>query len=98
MTTRPHDEPTTVTVYPDGPLLLRGPAAIVGEDGRGLDRRPGPVTLCRCGKSSIAPFCDGTHKLAQRAAARRAQRRRDAAVGAGPPDLGQADTTTARCP
>jgi CDGSH-type Zn-finger protein len=91
MTPQPADAPTTITAYPDGPLLLRGPAVIVGEDGRALERRQGAVALCRCGRSSIAPFCDGTHKVLQRAAARRARRRLDTAAGTGPREVTPGD-------
>ncbi|GAB2930671.1 hypothetical protein GCM10027047_28930 [Rhodococcus aerolatus] len=51
-----------ITVCPDGPLLVRGGAALV--DGKGADLRGERRTLalCRCGRSGIAPFCDGTHK------------------------------------
>lgn len=55
---------TTVTPYEDGPLLLRGDFVITTPDGRTIDARPGTVALCRCGKSAIKPFCDGTHKVA----------------------------------
>ncbi len=52
-----------VTPYRDGPLLIRGRARIFDEQGRELDRRRDPIALCRCGKSRLRPFCDGTHKL-----------------------------------
>jgi CDGSH-type Zn-finger protein len=51
-----------VTPYEDGPLLLRGDFAIVTTDGQPIEARRGTVALCRCGKSAIKPFCDGTHK------------------------------------
>jgi CDGSH-type Zn-finger protein len=35
----------------------------VGDQGRQLNNRRDPVALCRCGKSRLRPFCDGTHKL-----------------------------------
>ncbi|MBV8943647.1 MAG: CDGSH iron-sulfur domain-containing protein [Solirubrobacterales bacterium] len=52
-----------VTPYRDGPLLVRGPARILDDRGHELDHRRTPIALCRCGKSRLRPFCDGTHKL-----------------------------------
>ena len=52
----------TVTACEDGPLLVRGPAVILGEDGRPLPRRRATVALCRCGLTSRPPWCDGGHK------------------------------------
>lgn len=57
------DEPATITPYRDGPLLIRGPFRMVDQDGREIDVDRRTVALCRCGKSRIRPFCDGTHKL-----------------------------------
>ena len=54
----------TVTVCPGGPLLVRGPVSVVGPDGEPVERRRRTVALCRCGRSGIAPWCDGSHKLA----------------------------------
>jgi CDGSH-type Zn-finger protein len=52
-----------VTPYRDGPLIVRGAARIVAADGSELTPRRDPIALCRCGKSRLRPFCDGTHKL-----------------------------------
>lgn len=52
-----------ITVCPDGPLLIRGPVQILDTDGQPLPRTRATIALCRCGKSRIAPLCDGTHKL-----------------------------------
>jgi len=57
------DEPATITPYRDGPLLIRGPFRMVDQNGREIDVDRRTVALCRCGKSRIRPFCDGTHKL-----------------------------------
>ncbi|MBT2504113.1 CDGSH iron-sulfur domain-containing protein [Curtobacterium sp. ISL-83] len=62
MTDRDDDEPVLVA-YPDGPFLLRGNVKVVGPDGQELPRRRRTVALCRCGKSTLKPYCDGTHKL-----------------------------------
>lgn len=48
---------------PGGPLLVRGATLWTDEAGT-----PHPVTrpvvaVCRCGRSSLRPWCDGTHKL-----------------------------------
>lgn len=51
----------TVEPRPDGPLFLRGPVKIVGEDGT-VVREDTRVALCRCGGSANKPFCDGTHR------------------------------------
>jgi CDGSH-type Zn-finger protein len=56
------DRAVTITVCPDGPLLVRGPAALLDADGRALRRERATVALCRCGGTGIPPFCDGTHK------------------------------------
>lgn len=57
------DVPTVVVPCEDGPLLIRGDFAVRTQDGRPIEVRPGAVALCRCGRSRIRPFCDGTHKL-----------------------------------
>ncbi|PVE79439.1 CDGSH iron-sulfur domain-containing protein [Microbacterium testaceum] len=56
------DDRVTVTAYPDGPLLLRGAARVVIDDGAELPRARRTVALCRCGLSTIKPLCDGSHK------------------------------------
>ena len=53
----------TITAYRDGPLLVRGAGAITGPDGTEIRCERDPVALCRCGRSRLKPFCDGTHKL-----------------------------------
>lgn len=58
------DEPATITAYPDGPLLMRGEVVLQTADGRPIPQRRRTVALCRCGLSTIKPFCDGTHKPA----------------------------------
>jgi CDGSH-type Zn-finger protein len=57
------DEPTVITPYRDGPLVVRGPFRLVDQDGQEIAVRRETVALCRCGKSRLRPFCDGTHKL-----------------------------------
>lgn len=52
----------TVTVYPDGPLVLRGDFCVRDVDGTEISDG-GLVALCRCGRSARKPWCDGTHRL-----------------------------------
>ena len=52
-----------ITVYRDGPFLVRGPVQLLDQDGNTIETDRGTVALCRCGKSRLRPFCDGTHKL-----------------------------------
>ena len=45
----------------DGPLWVTGRIPIERADGQPFETR-NRVTLCRCGRSKIAPLCDGTHR------------------------------------
>jgi CDGSH-type Zn-finger protein len=56
----------TITVCPDGPLLVRGAARILDPDGNPIGHDRATVALCRCGRTSIAPFCDSSHKRKRR--------------------------------
>ena len=64
MTPPSPDPPRTsrATIYPDGPILLRGDFEITQADGTPIPTRRRVVALCRCGHSALAPLCDGTHK------------------------------------
>ncbi|WP_181770661.1 CDGSH iron-sulfur domain-containing protein [Amycolatopsis pittospori] len=54
----------TITPCENGPLLVRGPVELRSQAGEVIEARRDPVALCRCGRSAIKPFCDGTHKVA----------------------------------
>lgn len=56
------DTPTKITPYRDGPYLIRGPFALVDQEGNEIEVRRKVIALCRCGRSKARPFCDGTHK------------------------------------
>lgn len=62
-TSRPLSPRATITPYPDGPYLVRGDFVVTDQEGNELGLERGTVALCRCGKSRMRPFCDGTHKL-----------------------------------
>ncbi|WP_420112656.1 CDGSH iron-sulfur domain-containing protein [Pseudactinotalea sp.] len=59
-----NDQRVTITPYPDGPLLVRGIVELRTTEGEPIERGRRTVALCRCGLSTIKPFCDGTHKAA----------------------------------
>ena len=52
-----------ITPYRDGPLLVRGEFRLEDQEGNEIDPGRETIALCRCGKSRMRPFCDGTHKL-----------------------------------
>jgi CDGSH-type Zn-finger protein len=54
---------TEIRAYPDGPLLVRGEFQLLDENGDPLPATRRTVALCRCGRTSIPPLCDGTHTL-----------------------------------
>ncbi|MBB4679977.1 CDGSH iron-sulfur domain-containing protein [Crossiella cryophila] len=54
----------TITPCADGPLLVRGAVELRTQDGELIDPGRATIALCRCGRSAIKPFCDGSHKVA----------------------------------
>jgi CDGSH-type Zn-finger protein len=72
-----------VRACPDGPLLVRGADAVVDEAGVPHEVTRPVVAVCVCGRSSRAPWCDGTHQAGE------ARRARDGAAG-GPDEPGEA--------
>ncbi|HEY2570437.1 MAG TPA: CDGSH iron-sulfur domain-containing protein [Solirubrobacteraceae bacterium] len=61
----PTDRPdrVTITPYRDGPYLVRGSFELLDQDGNEIELSRRTIALCRCGKSRMRPFCDGTHRL-----------------------------------
>ncbi|OGA22430.1 MAG: hypothetical protein A3I02_04925 [Betaproteobacteria bacterium RIFCSPLOWO2_02_FULL_67_26] len=62
----PHEAPppkNTVRIAADGPLYFHGRVQVNAADGQPLARET-RVALCRCGKSALKPFCDGSHTKA----------------------------------
>lgn len=58
-TNEPH-LPQEIAVIEDGPLWVTGGVPLARADGKPAETR-NRVTLCRCGRSSNKPYCDGTH-------------------------------------
>jgi CDGSH-type Zn-finger protein len=53
-----HD--VTITPTDSGPYLVAGKVTL--RDAEGNEYEVGDtIALCRCGRSSTRPFCDGTH-------------------------------------
>ncbi len=48
----------------NGPLVIHGTVTIVDHLGNVFTPPPGKdrIALCRCGRSRIKPFCDGSHR------------------------------------
>ena len=65
----------TITPYRDGPLVIRGPFRLTDQDGHEIAVNRATIALCRCGKSRMRPFCDGTHKVVRFSAPSGAERR-----------------------
>ena len=56
-------EQARITAYRDGPLLVRGSFRLEDQNGNPIDAGRETIALCRCGKSRMRPFCDGSHKV-----------------------------------
>jgi len=57
-----HHAPLTITVRSNAMLIAKGPMIIESQSGQSRCGRH-KAALCRCGRSSHAPFCDLTHRL-----------------------------------
>jgi uncharacterized Fe-S cluster protein YjdI len=53
-------EPVTIMMLENGPLLIEGHFIITDKEGEPLETKE-RAALCRCGHSSRKPFCDGAH-------------------------------------
>ncbi|WP_187264333.1 CDGSH iron-sulfur domain-containing protein [Pontibacter beigongshangensis] len=54
---------TKITVNSNGSLRVEGEFEIVDKNGNVYDLGGRElVSICRCGRSSNKPFCDGSHK------------------------------------
>ena len=80
-------DPAIVTVYEDGPLIVRGRFSITAQDGQAIPAGRRTVALCRCGRSAIKPFCDGSHARTGFRAPGGAQKARSAAGNGDEADL-----------
>jgi CDGSH-type Zn-finger protein len=58
----PHEHTETM-LCPGGPMLLRGDHVVIDDDGVAHRTRRPVSAVCRCGQSSLKPWCDGTHKV-----------------------------------
>lgn len=70
MTATPDGGGARITVYPDGPLIVRGDFVLDDLD-EGLLPTGRLIALCRCGRSATKPLCDGSHKITRRSQAPR---------------------------
>ena len=52
-----------VEVCPGGPALVRGADAVIDGTGTAYPTTRPVVAVCLCGRSQLAPWCDGTHKV-----------------------------------
>ena len=50
---------TKIRIRPDGPYIVDGEFTLVDENG--TEVTPEKKALCRCGGSTMKPYCDGTH-------------------------------------
>lgn len=71
-----------VTPYRDGPYLVRGSFELTDQDGEPIACSRSTIALCRCGRSQMRPFCDGTHKLVDFRAASEAEGQADGGASA----------------
>ena len=51
-----------IRVLKNGPYEVTGTVQVLDYEKQAYPPEPGPIYLCRCGRSGNKPFCDGTHK------------------------------------
>jgi CDGSH-type Zn-finger protein len=91
-------EDVVIVPYRDGPYLVRGPLVLRDQDGRQIDLSRRTVALCRCGKSRMRPFCDGTHRLVEFRAPSHAESPWADGLAAAKPPPRPSNGTAARAP
>jgi hypothetical protein len=52
--------------YRGGPVLIRGATCVLAPDGDVRETVRSVVAVCRCGRSRLGLFCDGTHRFSPR--------------------------------
>jgi uncharacterized Fe-S cluster protein YjdI len=57
----PVDDPVSVKIMVDGPIVLKGSFTIV-YDNITKEVKDNLVSICRCGASNHMPYCDGMHR------------------------------------
>lgn len=54
---------TTIKIIENGPAIIEGEIAIfTSNEEEVADIRKQKIAICRCGKSTNQPYCDGSHK------------------------------------
>ena len=51
----------TIRTLKNGPYLVQGEIELQDSEGNRIEASRETVALCRCGASTMKPFCDGTH-------------------------------------
>lgn len=59
----PAEQPVSVKVMADGPLVIKGNFTLI-YNGVKKEVRDSMISICRCGVSDHMPFCDGQHRKA----------------------------------
>jgi CDGSH-type Zn-finger protein len=59
----PSFEHADVVLCPGGPMLVRGQHTVEDADGVPHPTTRPVTAVCRCERSSLFPWCDGTHKV-----------------------------------
>jgi 3-phenylpropionate/trans-cinnamate dioxygenase ferredoxin subunit len=52
----------SIKALKNGPYEVTGTVELQDADGKAKPSGDDPIYLCRCGRSSTKPFCDGTHR------------------------------------
>jgi CDGSH-type Zn-finger protein len=84
-------EDVLIVPYADGPYLVRGPVTLREQSGELIESPRATIALCRCGKSRLRPFCDGTHHLIRFRAPSQPEARDPKRLGSSAPQ-GEADS------
>lgn len=80
------EQQALIVPYRDGPYLVRGPVSLCDQDGAEIETGRAIIALCRCGRSRMRPFCDGSHHVVRfRAGSGREARGAESGTGSAAP-------------